>query len=207
MWNLGQYRENLIFDFSILFWIGRCVRVCVCECTFVLMLGWGGRDLGWVCCFSCQCCVWVGVGICLEKCPVTWDVLFLLYMLSLLHSIIGAFGSMVGKLFGLGLCSSCPISASLFGIMLHQFLPLQGTYFRALPHSLEYIFQYIFLSLMILNIMQHDDDCNRVLEVRRGLVVIHCPFSPHQSQGQGNKNTWAVLLWKREKFDILSITA
>ena len=70
-----------------------------------------------------------------------------------------------------------------------NFLPLQVTYFRALPHSLEYIFQYIFLSLMILNIMQHDDDCNRVLEVRRGLVVIHCPFSPHQSQGQGNKNT------------------
>ena len=99
-------------------------------------------------------------------------------MLSLLHSIIGAFGSMVGKIFGLGLCSSCRISASLFGIMLHQFLPLQVTYFRALPHSLEYIFQYIFLSLMILNIMQHDDDCNRVLEVRRGLVVIHCPFSP-----------------------------
>ena len=146
------------------------------------MLGWGGRDLGWVCCFF-LCCVWVGVGICLEKCPVIWDVLFLLYMLSLLHSIIGAFGSMVGKIFGLGLCSSCRFSASL--IMLHQFLPLQVTYFRALPHSLECIFQYIFLSLIkdllwwywILCTM-FMIVCNRVLEVRRGLVVSIVFFPP-----------------------------
>ena len=142
------------------------------------MLGWGGRDLGWVCLFFSLCCVWVGVGICLEKCPVIWDVLFLCYMLSLLHSIIGAFGSMVGKKFGLGLCSSCRFSASLFGIMLHEFLPLQVTYFRALPHSLGFIFQYIFLSLMILNIMHHVHDCNRVLEVRRGLVVSIVLFPP-----------------------------
>ena len=96
-------------------------------------------------------------------------------------------------------CRSCRISASLFGIMLHQFLPLQVTYFRALPHSLEFIFQYIFLSLMILNIMQPDDDCNRVLEVRRGLVVIHCPFSPHQSQGQGNKKHLSCALVEKKK--------
>ena len=62
--------------------------------------------------------------------------------------------------------------------MLHQFLPLQVTYFRALPHSLGYIFQYIFLSLMILNIMHHVHDCNRVLEVRRGLVVSIVLFPP-----------------------------
>ena len=99
-------------------------------------------------------------------------------MLSLLHSIIGAFGSMVGKIFGLGLCSSCRFSASLFGIMLHQFLPLQVTYFRALPHSLASLFQYIFLSLMILNIMHHVHDCNRVLEVRRGLVASIVLFPP-----------------------------
>ena len=99
-------------------------------------------------------------------------------MLSLLHSIIGAFGSMVGKIFGLGLCSSCRLSASLFGIMLHQFLPLHVTYFRALPHSLGYIFQYIFLSLMILDIMHHVHDCNRVLEVRWGLVVSIVLFPP-----------------------------
>ena len=59
-----------------------------------------------------------------------------------------------------------------------NFLPLQVTYFRAFPHSLEYIFQYIFLSLMILNIMHHVHDCNRVLEVRRGLVVSIVLFPP-----------------------------
>ena len=59
-----------------------------------------------------------------------------------------------------------------------NFLPLQVTYFRALPHSLGYIFQYIFLSLMILNIMHHVHDCNRVLEVRRGLVVSIVLFPP-----------------------------
>ena len=141
-------------------------------------LGREGSGLCFFFFFFSLCCVWVGVGICLEKCPVILDVLFLLYMLSLLHSIIGAFGSMVGKIFGLGLCSSCRFSASLFGIMLHQFLPLQVTYFRALPHSLGYIFQYIFLSLMILNIMHHVHDCNRVLEVRRGLVVSIVLFPP-----------------------------
>ena len=62
--------------------------------------------------------------------------------------------------------------------MLHQFLPLQVTYFRALPHSLGYLFQYSFLSLMILNIMHHVHDCNRVLEVRRGLVVSIVLFPP-----------------------------
>ena len=59
-----------------------------------------------------------------------------------------------------------------------NFLPLQVAYFRALPHSLGYIFQYIFLSLMILNIMHHVHDCNRVLEVRRGLVVSIVLFPP-----------------------------
>ena len=32
----------------------------MCDCMFVLMLGWGGRDLGWVCCFSCVVC---GLGL------------------------------------------------------------------------------------------------------------------------------------------------
>ena len=59
-----------------------------------------------------------------------------------------------------------------------NFLPLQVKYFRALPHSLGCIFQYIFLSLMILNIMHHVHDCNRVLEVRRGLVVSIVLFPP-----------------------------
>ena len=63
--------------------------------------------------------------------------------------------------------------ASLFGIMLHPFLPLglQVMYFRALPHLLGHIFSIYCLSLMILNIMHHVQDCNRVLEMRRGLVV------------------------------------
>ena len=59
---------------------------------------------------------------------------------------------MLGKIFGLGLCNSCRFSASLFGIMLHPFLPLQVMYLRALPYSLGSSFQYIVLSLMILNI-------------------------------------------------------
>ena len=67
---------------------------------------------------------------------------------SLLHSIIGAFGSIVGKIFGLGLCSSCRFSASLFGIMLHPFLPLQVTYCRALPHSPGYLFSIYFICLI-----------------------------------------------------------
>ena len=83
---------------------------------------------------------------------------FLLY--SLLQSKIGAFSSMVGKIFGLGLCNSCQFSASLLGIILPQFLPSQMMYFKALPHSLGFIFS-IYFSLMILN-MHHVQDCNSV---------------------------------------------
>ena len=87
-----------------------------------------------------------------------------------------------------------------------NFFPLQVTYFRALPHSLGYIFQYIFLSLMILNIMHHVHDCNRVLEVRRGLVVSIVLFPPTSlkdrvikalelcSCGKEKKNVWNMWL-------------
>ena len=37
-----------------------CVCVCMSAYMFVSMLGWGGRDLGWVCCFSCVVC---GLGL------------------------------------------------------------------------------------------------------------------------------------------------
>ena len=92
---------------------------------------------------------------------------------SLLYSIFGAFGSMVGKIFGLGLCNSCHFSASLLGIMLLSFLPLQVMYFRALQHSLGYIFSIYFSFFDDIEYYMHHVqlDCNRVLEVRRGLVV------------------------------------
>ena len=141
------------------FELGGVCGGCVCVWVHVYLDVGLGREGSGLDLLFFLCCVWVGVGICLEKCPVILDVLFLLYMLSLLHSIIGAFGSMVGKIFGLGLCSSCRFSASLFGIYATSIFTLQVTYFRALPHSLEYIFQYIFLSLMILNIMHHVHDC------------------------------------------------
>ena len=57
------------------------------------------------------------------------------------------------------------------------------SYFRALPHSLGYIFSMYFLSLMILK-MHHVHDCNRVLEVRRGLVVSTVLFSPTSLKGR-----------------------
>ena len=86
---------------------------------------------------------------------------------------------MVGKIFGLGFCNSCRFSASFLGIMLLPFLPLQVMYFRALPHSLGYIFS-IYFSFFddIEYYMHHVQDCNRVLEVRRGLVVSTVLFPP-----------------------------
>ena len=94
------------------------VWVCLYECLFVLMLGWGGRDLGWVCCFSC---VVLRLGF-LWKMPCDLRHPFLLQ--SFLHNIIGAFGGMLGKILGLALCNSCLFSASLFGNMLLPVLPL-----------------------------------------------------------------------------------
>ena len=53
--------------------MGVCVCVCVSACLFRCWVGEGGIWVGFVCLFVCflsLCCVWVGVGICLEKCPV-----------------------------------------------------------------------------------------------------------------------------------------
>ena len=111
------------------------------------------------------------------KMPCDLRRLFLLQ--SLLHSIFGAFGSIGGKIFGMGLCNSCHFSASRFGIMLHPFLPLQVMYFRVLPHSLGYIFSIYFSFFDDIGYyMHHVPDCNRVLEVRRGLVVSTVLFPP-----------------------------
>ena len=49
---------------------GVCVWVHVC-----LDVGLGSEGPGLGLLFF-LCCLWVGVGICLEKCPVIWDVLF-----------------------------------------------------------------------------------------------------------------------------------
>ena len=88
-----------------------------------------------------------------------------------------AFGSIVGKIFGLGLCKCSWLSASLFRYYATSILPSQMMHFRALPHSLGYIFSTYF-SLIILN-MHHEHDCNRVyLKVRRGLVVSTVLLSP-----------------------------
>ena len=105
---------------------GVCVCVLWVHVCLDVGLGREGPGLGLL---FFLCCLWVGVGICLEKCPVIWDILFYCSPFCM-HSIIGAFGSMVGKIFGLGLCNSCCFSAPLFGIMLHPFLPLQVIIFQ-----------------------------------------------------------------------------
>ena len=112
-------------------WGSVCVCVWVHVCL-VVGLGREGPGLGLL---FFLCYLWVGVRICLEKCPVIWDVLFYCSPFCIVY--FGAFGSMVGKIFGLGLCNSCRFSASLLGIMLLPFLLLQVMYFRALPHSLR----------------------------------------------------------------------
>ena len=173
------YLTHLTWHQWVLFYVVMnlevCEGVCVYECMdmFRCWVGEGGSWVG----FDVFLVLSVGWGWDLfGKMPCDLRRPFLLY--SLLHSIIGAFGSMVGKIFGLGLCNSYPFSASLLGIMLLPFLPLQVMYFRALPHSLGYIFLILFFSLMILNIMHHVQDCNRVLGVRRGLVVSTVLFPP-----------------------------
>ena len=100
-----------------------------------------------------------------------------LYILSILH---------YKTYWDMAFQKCCRFYASLFGIKLFPFLPLQEMYFRTLPRSLILSFQYIVLSSMILNIMHYVQDCNRVLEVRRRLVV-SIVLLPHQSQVQGNK--------------------
>ena len=106
---------------------------------------------------------------------------------------------MVVKIFGLGLCNNCRFSASLLGIMLLPFLPLEVIYFRVLPQSLGYIFSTLFLSVMILNIMHHVHDCNRVLEVRRGLVVSTVLFPPTSLKYRVIKHLSRALVEKKKK--------
>ena len=137
------------------------------------MLGWGGSDLGWVCLFVylflSLCCVWVGVGICLEKNALWFETSF--FYCTCCHFCIVLLVPLVVwlvKYLGWAFVAAAAFQHLFLVLCYTNFLPLQVTYFRALPHSLGYIFQYIFLSLMILNIMHHVHDCNRVLEVRRG---------------------------------------
>ena len=144
------------------------------------MLGWGGRDLGWVYLFVfCPCVVWgLGLGF-VWKNALWFETSFFYY--TCCHFCIVLLVPLVVwlvKYLGWAFVTAAAFQHLFLVLCYINFLPLQVTYFRALPHSLGYIFQYIFLSLMILNIMHHVHDCNRVLEVRRGLVVSIVLFPP-----------------------------
>ena len=87
-------------------------------------------------------------------------------------------------------------------IMLHPVLPSQMMYFRALPHSVGFIFS-IYISLMMLNIMHHVQDCNSVYNWKwEGCWWYPMLFFPHQSQVQGNKTLKLYYYGKGESFSM-----
>ena len=142
------------------------------------MLGWGGRYLGWVCCFSCVVC---GLGLGFVWKNALW---FETSFSTLVHSAnyLRCFWLYGWRNIWVGPCNCCRLSASLSRYYASSIFTFSEDVliFRALPYSQGYTFT-IHFSLMILN-MHLVHDCNSVyIWMWEGAGGIHCNSSPPTS--------------------------
>ena len=75
-------------------WIGMCVG-CVCACMSARLCRcwvWGGRDLGWVCCFSCFVC---GLGLGFVWKNALWFETSFLIVVHCAFNLSGSFASFI----------------------------------------------------------------------------------------------------------------
>ena len=131
-----------------------CVCVCVCVWVHCFDVGLGREGSGLGLLFF-LCCVWVGVGICLKKCPVFETSFFYCTCCHFCIVFLVPLVVWLVKYLGWAFVAAAAFQHLFLVLCYINFLPFQVSYFRALPHSLGYLYQYSFLSLMILNIMHH----------------------------------------------------